>query len=215
MVVPRIYADSLVSSNDPHSLSYLKDLTAKLIKDCPIFYCGDDIVAKNVGTDSLGYIEHNRLIIWDNFYANDYCPRRLFIGPWRRPRDTRNLLLNLTGMIETDKLLLQLIQFGDDFDAWHNFLGYYLPESFFTLAVYFDAPLGFTKRFNTPSLQQAIDAVDNLLWHWKSPLQREWFAILMGLKQDLLIFSGEMSAERVLTTQSHPLASALLELPND
>ena len=23
----------------------------------------------------------NEIIFWDNFYANDYCPRRFFIGP--------------------------------------------------------------------------------------------------------------------------------------
>ena len=107
IVVPRIYADSLVDVADPNSLSYLKDFTAKLAPDCPIVYCGNDIVAHRIGGDASGHIADSRMLIWDNFYANDYCPRRLFFGPWRRPAEASNILLNPTGLIETDKLLIQ------------------------------------------------------------------------------------------------------------
>ena len=48
------------------------------------------------------------MIIWDNFYANDYCPRRLFLGPWRAV-NLPDVMLNPTGMIETDLLLLDLM----------------------------------------------------------------------------------------------------------
>ena len=57
IVVPRIYADSLVDATDPHSLSYLKDLTTTLAPDCPIVYCGNDIVAHRIGGDASAILQ--------------------------------------------------------------------------------------------------------------------------------------------------------------
>jgi hyaluronoglucosaminidase len=215
IVVPRIYADSLVDVADPNSLSYLKDLTAKLAPDCPIVYCGNDIVAHRIGGDASGHIADSRMLIWDNFYANDYCPRRLFIGPWRRPSGASNILLNLTGLIETDKLLLEVMLIGDVVDKWRDLLGQHVPPAFFTVAYYFDAPYGFAPKFAPPPVEVALAAVDQLLWQWKSPLQREWYPVLMGLKQDLLIADQQMPDERIAKTQSAALSGALLTPPVD
>ena len=71
-------------------------------------YCGDDIVAVQPGNDRDGCLHPSKVIIWDNFYANDYCPRRLFLGPWRAV-NLPDVMLNPTGMIETDLLLLDLM----------------------------------------------------------------------------------------------------------
>ena len=215
IVVPRIYADSLVDVADPNSLSYLKDLTAKLAPDCPIVYCGNDIVAHRIGGDASGHIADSRMLIWDNFYANDYCPRRLFIGPWRRPAEASNILLNPTGLIETDKLLLEVMLIGDDVDKWRDLLAQHLPPAFFTVAYYFDAPYGFAPKFAPPPVEVALAAVDQLLWQWKSRLQREWYPVLMGLKQDLLIADQQMPDERIAKTQSAALSGALLTPPGD
>ena len=215
IVVPRIYADSLVDVADPNSLSYLKDLTAKLAPDCPIVYCGNDIVAHRIGGDASGHIADSRMLIWDNFYANDYCPRRLFIGPWRRPSGASNILLNLTGLIETDKLLLEVMLIGDVDDKWRDLLGQHVPPAFFTVAYYFDAPYGFTPKFAPPPVEVALAAVDQLLWQWKSRLQREWYPVLMGLKQDLLIADQQMPDERIAKTQSAALSGVLLTPPGD
>ena len=215
IVVPRIYADSLVDVADPSSLSYLKDLTAKLAPDCPIVYCGNDIVAHRIGGDASGHIADSRMLIWDNFYANDYCPRRLFIGPWRRPAEVSNILLNPTGLIETDKLLLEVMLIGDDVDKWRDLLWQHLPPAFFTVAYYFDAPYGFAPKFAPPPVEVALAAVDQLLWQWKSRLQREWYPVLMGLKQDLLIAEQQMPDERIAKTQSAALSGVLLTPSGD
>jgi hypothetical protein len=61
----------------------------------------------------------------------------------------------------------------------------------------------------------ALEAVDQLLWQWKSPLQREWSPVLMGLKQDLLIADQQMPDERIAKTQSAALSGALLTPPGD
>ena len=215
IIVPRIYADSLIDVNDSQSLSYLKDLTSTLAPDCPIVYCGNDVVAHHIGGDASGHIADSRLLIWDNFYANDYCPRRLFVGPWRRPALASNILLNPTGLIETDKLLLEVMLIGDDVDKWRDLLGQHLPPAFFTVACYFDAPFGFAPKFEMPHVEIALEAVDKLLWQWKSPLQREWYPVLMGLKQDLLIADWQMPDERIAKTQSAALSGALLAPTGD
>ena len=104
---------------------------------------------------------------------------------------------------------------GDDVGKWRDLLGQHLPSAFFTVAYYFDAPYGFAPKFAVPSLEMALEAVDQLLWQWKSPLQREWYTVLMGLKQDLLIADQQMPDERIAKTQSAALSGALLTPPGD
>ena len=94
-----------------------------------------------------------------------------------------------------------------------RFLGPRLPPAFFTLAYHFDAPFGFAPKFAPPPAEMALDAVDQLLWQWKSPLQREWYPVLMGLKQDLLIADRHLPDERIVKTQTAPLSGALVK-PN-
>ena len=78
IIVPRIYSDSLIHVDDEQSQFYLRDLMTDLNEQHFVVYCGDDIVAKRCGVDSKGYIPERRAIVWDNFYANDYSPRRLY-----------------------------------------------------------------------------------------------------------------------------------------
>ena len=104
---------------------------------------------------------------------------------------------------------------GDDVDKWRNLLGQHLPPAFFTVACYFDAPYGFAPKFAPPPVEVALAAVDQLLWQWKSPLQREWYPVLMGLKQDLLIADQQMPDERIAKTQSAALSGVLLTPPGD
>ena len=44
------------------------------------------------------------------------------------------------------------------------------------------AAIDLSDRTTTP-----IKAVDEMLWRWKSPLAREWYPFLFGLKHDLQI----------------------------
>jgi hyaluronoglucosaminidase len=218
LIVPRIYADSLITPDDTQSLAYLEQFTSHLDPQHQVVYCGDDIVAPRPFGDAGGHLDPASIIIWDNFYANDYCPRRLFLGPWRNT-DMPHIMLNPTGMIETDLLLLGLMAGGRDQAGrgseagkiyWRELMQKAaVPDVFFDIAAYFDAPYGFAAEFVMPSAKTALAALDILLWRWKSPLQREWYPHLMGLKQDILLANGELPLERIEKTQMAPLARQL------
>ena len=222
IIVPRIYADSLMMPDDAQSLTYLDQFTGHLDQQHQVVYCGDNIIALHPFGDADGHFDPASIIIWDNFYANDYCPRRLFLGPWRSA-DMPHIMLNLTGMIETDLLLLGLMAGARDHAGrgsevgkacWRELMQKAaVPDAFFDIAVYFDAPHGFAAEFEVPSAKTALAALDILLWRWKSPLQREWYPHLMGLKQDILLSNGELSLERIEKTQMAPLARQLGSLP--
>ena len=222
IMVPRIYADSLIADDDPQSKTYLKDLTTDLKPHHKVVYCGDDIVAARPDSDKDNYLDPAKLIIWDNFYANDYCPRRLFLGPWR-VANLPDVMLNPTGMIETDLLLLDLMAVAqnmatknEDYNspehlaAWRYVISNRgVPDAFFNIAYYLDAPYGFPAHFAMPSPDDALAALEVLLWRWKAPLQREWYGYLMGLKQDILLAEGQLPLERIKKTQLQPLASMI------
>ena len=53
--------------------------------------------------------KENKIVNWDNFYANDYCPSKLFIGPWKNQNLIDKSMINGTGMIETDKLIIEIV----------------------------------------------------------------------------------------------------------
>jgi hyaluronoglucosaminidase len=56
-----------------------------------------------------------------------------------------------------------------------------------------------------PAGKAALDAIETLLWRWKTPLAREWYPFLFGLKHDLQIASGALPALRIAKTQTTPL----------
>ena len=103
--VPRIYADELIK-DDPF---YLRDLGRTLNNKIKIFYCGKDVIARTYKNyEKIKKNLSNEIIIWDNFYANDYCPRRFFIGPTNGREKLKNILINPTGLIRTDLLILDI-----------------------------------------------------------------------------------------------------------
>ncbi|MGB1864512.1 MAG: beta-N-acetylglucosaminidase domain-containing protein [Candidatus Puniceispirillum sp.] len=215
ILVPRIYADELVTDADAQSASYLDDLASSLDPASAIMHCGSHIVAPVIGKDDILVRSHalgHRVIIWDNIYAQDYCPRRLFIGPYRGRDMADDIMLNPTGMIETDLLLLDIMA---DTQSWPDTIkAAGIPDEFVTLAAYFDAPYGFAPAFDMPEDADALAALEVLLWSWKSPLQREWYPFLMGLKHDILVQNGALPALRITKTQTPALALHILSSQN-
>ncbi len=216
-VVPRVYAKEL----EHESLNYAVSFSAELDQGHVIFHCGSHIVAPLVSSeDYADYSSANRhrMVVWDNYYANDYCPRRLFVGPWSGRAGLGDVMLNPTGMPATDALLLDImtntINHDDASSAWSQALKKHgVPEEFEHVFEYFNHPpfdhLGVSSYEGESTLEQQLAAVEALLWKWKTPLSREWYPYLFGLKHDLLINAGQLPELRIRKTQLTPLAKRL------
>ena len=211
--VPRIYADELINDNP----SYLKDLSKILNHRIKIFYCGKNVVNKTFkNCEKIKKILPNEIIFWDNFYANDYCPRRFFIGPTLGRENLKNIMINPTGLIKTDLLILDI--FGNSvlkktsIKKWENIIkAHKIPDVFLKIKKFFLKP-----DFGHPSPTQTyninnndIEILDFLLWKWKGALAREWYPYLFGLKQDLQINKNLLTSERLVKTQTAPLSEYL------
>ncbi|MBX2882390.1 MAG: beta-N-acetylglucosaminidase domain-containing protein [Granulosicoccus sp.] len=215
-VTPRIYADEL-AGEDP---DYLPAFLTTLDQQHLILYSGSDIVSRTLSKEFdqlLRIHSEHRTVAWDNLYANDYCPRRLFVGPWQGRCGIKNVLLNPTGMVHTDCLLLDMMASCDASSCTDDIvpavlLRHGVPVSFLSLLNYFYHPV-FNEAADVPKgapNPEALDALEDCLWHWKSPLSREWYPYLFGLKHDLLIQAGKLPDLRIQKTQTSPLAHTLL-----
>ena len=209
-LVPRLYADEIEGDH----ATYAAGLNQHLDEDISVFTCGVNIVAEKISLPDKAGILANKLrrplIIWDNLYCNDYCPRRLFTGRWTGRKAEDPILLNGTGMPETDKLLLGLMA-GKDRKALFTKAG--IPAAFTSVESCFWHPIfsGQPEAAVEFEPQRILEAVEELLWHWKGPLAREWYPYLFGLKTDILIAVGKMEVERIAKTQTNAMASVLAD----
>ena len=225
VVVPRIYANELHAG----APGYLADFSATLDPAHAISLCGADVVSRTVTPeDCRHHLAHpgHRVVVWDNLYANDYCPRRLFVGPWTGRGTLDDVLVNPTGMPATDALLIDVV--GDErarpgrtgaereaalasIRARHG-----VPAAFDVVARYFGHPTCNGDAYApmavpTPAeLDETLAALDELQWRWKSALSREWYPHLFGLRHDLLLAAGRQPSLRIRKTQGAPLARVLL-----
>ena len=209
MVVPRVYADELaVESPD-----YLCGFVDAFAGAGRVFYCGENIVSREIDLASCALVRagfaSDAVVVWDNFYANDYCPRRLFVGAWEGRANLENcggVMLNPTGMIETDLLLLGVMDAGADLARYEAVLRdagvppqFELIKNCFwhpTTSAAETAPPPDTEAMPEALPEALLTALDVLLWRWKSPLAREWYPYLMGLRGDLLMLRGEADGLR-------------------
>ena len=219
-VVPRIYADELISENS----TYIDDLIIELNGNSNLFYCGKFIVNKKFETNQkkIKYLyDKNKIIYWDNFYANDYCPNKIFLGPYPLNDTKKSVMFNLTGLINTDKLLIQIIKNclknKNKITEWEKtILENQIPNSLIKIINFFESPIfSFEKKIRKVSIPKNIfEHLDFLLWKWKSPLSREWYNYLLMLKQDLEILSNNFNENRIMKIKTHPLQKLLLKRRN-
>jgi hyaluronoglucosaminidase len=76
---------------------------------------------------------------------------------------------------------------------------------------WFGAPvLSDTPVMDQPSTnEKTFAAIERLLWRWKTPLSREWYPFIFGLKHDLLMAKGELPPLRITKTQTPALSRFL------
>ena len=210
-LVPRVYADEI--ADDP--AVHYRNLSAGVPQDMPVFHCGTHIVAGPdplPGTGLAAAHFTQDLVLWDNLYCNDYCPRRLFVGAYGGRDTLDQVMLNGTGLIETDLLLLAVMAAGEDEAAWRAALAQAgVPEDFHHLAPWFDLPVANDTVPSAPAAptDATFQAIETLLWRWKGPLAREWYPFIFGLKHDLLLATGNLPDLRVHKTQTAALSHHL------
>lgn len=64
---------------------YLNTIGQKLLGPIQIMWTGSQVIAKTLSPDhasEVAEVLRRKPIIWDNLHANDYDPRRLFMGPF-------------------------------------------------------------------------------------------------------------------------------------
>ena len=216
--VPRIYSNEQIIEKP----SYLKDLAKHLDCSINLFYCGEHMVSKNIlKTDlkSISSIFKNKIIFWDNLYANDYCPRKFFVGQWKNRDNNLNILINPTGMIYTDLFILDVVAISEDREKFEiNFekilKKHKIPKQFKFIKQYFDNPhfsSSSDKSIRIEPSKNIIDTLDYLLWRWKSKLSLEWYPFLLILKQDISVELKEYGNNRIIKNQTIPLAKTLLK----
>ena len=216
-VVPRVYSDELINKR----CMYLNNFNKTLNKNIPLFYCGKKIISNTNNKDELITIQKstsNRIIFWDNLYANDYCPKRIFIGPYFGRINFNDTMINPTGLIKTDLLILDLINLSIENKnletGWIEVLKKYkIPNEFEIISRYF-FPINFEKNYfrNKYNYSQEIEALDFLLWKWKTPLSREWYQYMLILKQDLLLLNRKLDINRIKKVFPVPLKEIILKL---
>ena len=211
--VPRIYADELIDG-DP---SYLKDLSFILDPKIKMFYCGKNVISKKLTNYSrIKKVFRNDIIFWDNYYANDYCPRRFFIGPCIGREKLKNIMINPTGLVNTDLLILDVfassVKHKPSTNEWLTILNDHgVPKIFNNVKQFFLRPnFGSNPLPNSFNLNtRCFESLDFLLWKWKGALSREWYPYLFGLKHDFQLKKNILTSERLVKTQTAPLSKYL------
>ena len=211
--VPRIYADELIED----APNYLSDLSLFLNPNIIVFYCGENVVSKTLTNNStINRFLPNKIVYWDNYYANDYCPRRFFIGPYTGRKKLNNFMINPTGSLNTDLLILDIvantINSPKPHKDWLKILNdHRVPLTFNIIKKFFLKP-DFGSKPSLPVHKvnsKHFEALEFLLWSWKGKLSREWYPYLFGLKHDLQVNKKVLTSERIIKTQTQPLAHHL------
>jgi protein O-GlcNAcase/histone acetyltransferase len=224
---PTIYTDLFAKEGIGKS-RYLNDLAVSMPGTVAVLWTGPGVISEKLDKKSISEVSrmfNDNIILWDNMYAIDYCPHRLFAGPYLgRKHDvlevTKGILLNPTGMPHTDSLLLALlsafVRKVSGTQAWKKALSE-LPvaDEFLVVSRFFDLP--FTRitpaDFAKPKFLLYQKALRRLVWDWKSPLQREWYPFLYMLDTDLRLLqkkAGSAEAEKWINKKYPPVLSKLL-----
>jgi hyaluronoglucosaminidase len=224
---PTIYTDEFITE-DPATSNYLKDLAKIIPCSVLVLWTGPQVISKEISRASIREVLKffgNSVCIWDNLYANDYCPLRLFIGSYKNRKSdllktTRGILLNPTGLVHTDMFLLTLlsgfVQNITPENSWKSAVeNLPVAKELKSVAPFFDLPrVKLSKAALTPgNLLRVKKALNKLIWEWKSPLQREWYPFLHSLDCDIALLECEPGQKRKewLSKKYPPVLAEMLD----
>ena len=226
---PTVYTDQFASGpieKDP----YLADLARTMPTEITLMWTGPRIIAPKLDRDGLAWLSARfggNLVAWDNLYADDYCPNKIFLGPYLgRAREawtlTRGILLNPTGLPATDRFLLDLLAAQARGEAagkaWKSALERHaVPREFLAVAPFLASPFfrPGSEDLSPRRITAMRKALKFLVWEWKGVLHQEWYPYLFMLDADLKAWEdGRKDREWVEKRYSPLLARMLAEPPS-
>ena len=187
---PTVYCNRFAKGELKDS-PYLKALSKEVPETIPMLWTGKEVVSETINDVdilSLKQVIKNPIIIWDNYYANDYCPRKLFIGDYQGRDFSENrpmgIGINPTGLPITDSIILSQVEGSrstKDILRKNN-----VPDCFEKILPFFNGP------FNKVPALEGLENIKSLLKlstplciDWKSELQLEWAPYLWNFFIDL------------------------------
>ena len=221
MICPTVYCKSFARGEIKDN-EYLQVLAANIDPNINILWTGDEVVSKSISLKNLKDLKSlfkNPIIIWDNFYANDYCPTRFFIGPYtgRASLDkvVEGIGINPTGMPITDSICLERFAISKTDQQIIDI--YDIPESFKFILPYFLDPFKEHQTLTAKKIDKLLLTQNELCIEWKSELQLEWAPFLWNFYLDLILLKkindgqSEFSLEEWLKRRySDPLTRTIL-----
>ena len=224
---PTVYCNKFARGKLINS-SYLKALSKEVPETMPMLWTGSEVVSETIGDEDIFSLEKvikNPIFIWDNYYANDYCPRKLFIGDYKGRdfslKSPMGIGINPTGLPITDSIILSQVEGSKS--TKEILKKYEIPDSFNEILPFFNGPFQ-----NAPSLERLEDIKDlmelstPLCVDWKSKLQLEWAPYLWNFFIDLNLLlkfckSGDQKGLEEWASQrySSPLNDIIFRINKD
>jgi len=224
---PTVYCNKFARGKLINS-SYLKALSKEVPETIPMLWTGSEVVSETIGDEDIFSLEKvikNPIFIWDNYYANDYCPRKLFIGDYKGRdfslKSPMGIGINPTGLPITDSIILSQVEGSKS--TKEILKKYEIPDSFNEILPFFNGPFQ-----NAPSLERLEDIKDlmelstPLCVDWKSKLQLEWAPYLWNFFIDLNLLlkfykSGDQKGLEEWASQrySNPLNDVIFRINKD
>lgn len=186
---PTVYADNWRAKGEN---GYVESLAKQLPDEVVVLWTGTDIVAPDLNQITSAF-SANPLFLWDNYYANDYCPWRLFLGERKgAPEQAQGWLLNPTGLAHTDALLLSRLTSRNQ--AMQSLQEAGVPmDAFAEVAAFFDGP--FDRPEPPSNITACREAARHLAFSWEGELQLEWYPYMLMLDRDLAISEQHTNAD--------------------
>lgn len=198
---PTIYADDLI---DEWTLTYLDDLQKNIPDDIFILWTGESTISRRIDAENLSQalkLFANRLIIWDNFYCNDYCPNRIFVGNYVNrdlnflKKNCAGVLINPTGLPITDEIILHIFSAWLANKNWSEneikalLLSFGVPQTLLNYLPAISSP--YQQDYSLPKILSAGDFFTEVIAKWQSPLKMEWYAALHAIFTEIRISTAE------------------------
>ena len=187
---PTVYCDRFAEGSLKDSV-YLKSLGKTITENIPMLWTGKEVVSKTISNEdieSLQRVISNPVIIWDNYYANDYCPNNFFVGPFKGRSVTEKTVLGLginpTGLPITDSIILSQVEGSNNTKTILK--QYQVPDAFLPLIPFFSGPYDKDITLESFKADNNIRELSHALCiEWKSDLQLEWAPFLWNFFNDL------------------------------